>query len=232
MQLPIPCQSAGHVVRVPPTACRTSALPRHKPSLAVACRGNNSRGLRSTENHVLDHEQSQAQLEKGHCAINVHLQARIGAPAAGTVTRRLVLLRPRSGMRGRRPPDHRCNSKATILCGSPRRHRTRRVSHRLASDAPRVLDRTTNPARERLTERGRAQGTPHRELRQSRYGKRARPVARSALNSLVLRCLGLRRAFSVTGRRGHLVGDRSSCHASSRAEGRPPTRTALRTAKD
>jgi hypothetical protein len=38
--------------------------------------------------------------------------------------------------RGSRPPDHRCNSKATILWGSLRGYRTRRLSRGLASDAP------------------------------------------------------------------------------------------------
>jgi hypothetical protein len=50
--------------------CRFSG-PNHRS--AVACQGNNSRGLRRLD------EQSKAQLEKGHCAINVQLQARIEA---------------------------------------------------------------------------------------------------------------------------------------------------------
>jgi hypothetical protein len=57
--------------------CRPSALDN--PRSGVACRGNTIGALATLYLVVLDAEQSQAQLEKGHCAVNVHLQARIEA---------------------------------------------------------------------------------------------------------------------------------------------------------
>jgi hypothetical protein len=62
--------------------------------------------------------------------------------------------------RSDRPSDHPCDSKATILCGCPRRDRARGVSHRLAGHAPRIFDRATNPARARLTRRRAARVLP------------------------------------------------------------------------
>ncbi len=59
--------------------CPFSAFGDTNPRAAVACRGNTLRGLRSGELWGLEREQTQAQLEKGHCAVNVHLQARIEA---------------------------------------------------------------------------------------------------------------------------------------------------------
>ncbi len=58
--------------------------------------------------------------------------------------------------RSDRQSCHRCSRKTTILCGPPRGHRARRVSRGLAGDAPRVLDRTSEPAQRRL----RADGAP------------------------------------------------------------------------
>jgi hypothetical protein len=53
------------------------------PRSSVACWGNKIRGLLSGEDLALNDEQREAQLEKGHRAVNVHFQARIEALFAG-----------------------------------------------------------------------------------------------------------------------------------------------------